>query len=251
MSIKPLSLLAALALTTTAQAQLESIVGPQLAAVGTPIQVVVTNDSGSFGFITGFYSVFDSAGNMVYLNPPWPSPIPDGQSYRQVWRQTDGFGNPVGAGVYRIDVDVPDPATGGIIIESHTVTINGSAPSVAPLDVPRIGKTRPYTLHAPGYGGATYVLFASGSSTTGIPTCGGLFPLDGDALFLASLQYTSIFQNFLGTLSAAGTSSSPMLALPPDPSLSGLPYELAFVVFDPTQSCNIVDISSAEALYIR
>jgi hypothetical protein len=249
--MNPIKLIACLLVAATANAQVQSIAGPQQAGLGHQVVVTISNDDTIDAWIDGQYTVTDQLGNVVYTNPAWGSSVSPGTVYFAPWNQVDDFGNPVREGTYRIDVDVPDPWTGLVSIESHTVVVSGKNPSIAPRGVPRIGLARGYQLTATQFPLKQYVMLASLSTTVGIGTCAGTLPLDADPLFMMSLTAPgSTFAGFTGTLDIFGKSISPTLSLPNDPTLVGLPYHLAFVTLDPTSPCPFSSISSVESLVI-
>lgn len=103
-----------------------------------------------------------------------------------------------------------------------TLTATGSA---AP------GTTLGLGLSAPAFPGTAYLMGASGSAATGIPTPYGLVPLDLDPLLMAVDQLPQVFMGFTGTLDGAGQ-AAPAVAVPAVPGLSGLELFLAGVLVD-------------------
>ena len=82
--------------------------------------------------------------------------------------------------------------------------------------------------------GAPYAAAVGLSGTVpGLPIGDCALPLNLDAAALLSLQGGPAFVGFSGVLDGAGLAAG-SLALPPNPSLSGLEADLAFLTFDPS-----------------
>jgi hypothetical protein len=230
-------------LAAPALSQVSSIVGPQVAPLGgCPIAISISNDTTSTVW-TGIcpYTVKDGVGNVVYtpICIAIALQIVPGGTFTANWPQIDNNGSQVLAGLYQIEVSVP-----GVGIQKHPVVIGGTDAGVAPLGVPKIGTTRKYRLCAPLDGGFNYLLLGSGSTTSGIPTCGGLFPLDPDAIMNIAVSDPTIFINLFGTLASDGSSSDPALAIPLQPHLIGVNIFWAFLVIDFNAPCPFPRISS-------
>jgi hypothetical protein len=98
-----------------------------------------------------------------------------------------------------------------------------------------LGTTQPLTLKAPTRPGDDYIVALSdGTSPTVLP--GGLvIPIDlSSSLFLAGITTPAFFQNFIGTLDAAGNAQAQVL-IPPLPFLSGFVLHFAFAAVAPGQ----------------
>jgi hypothetical protein len=78
-------------------------------------------------------------------------------------------------------------------------------------------------------------------------------PLSADPLLLYSLDgtFASIFQNFAGSLDAQGQSTTPTIAIPNDPTLTGFTLYCAFGVVVPGWLSNVGAISDAEAFTLQ
>jgi hypothetical protein len=189
---------------TGASAQIATAVSPRVAALGQPISVSITNNTGRpISSKPCPFRVYDDTGNSVYA--PWCIftivNIDPGATQVVTWDQIDDvWGWPVSAGTYRMEVDVPG---GGI--DQYLVQLDGTGaavdgPLLTALSPPANGTSASFLLDAPAHPGANYFMSFSGSANTGIPVCGGVMPLDADALFYASLSSPATFQNMLGTL---------------------------------------------------
>ena len=145
-----------------------------------------------------------------------------------------------------IDVDLPGTAT----VQQHWVTIkDGTFATVAPQGVLHTGTDRGFLLESDTDPNELYLMAASLSSTTGVPTCGGTLPLDYDAIMNLSLS-NAAFQGFFGTLDHAGKSLAPSLALPADPNLSGTQLYFAYAVVDMQAACPVRNVSTAQQMTI-
>lgn len=257
-TLRALPFLAALhLLATPARAQLNTTVGPAVVPSGGELVVTFSNDTpGSFGVSLDWIRVSTVGGAVVYedttfeiaaLMGPW--------GYTGfTWDLEDDQGQPVSPGFYRVEVksdfgaastfhviQVADDAAG--LVFEGTPTIHPTFGTSGPSD-------RTFYLQSPNDPGGLYFLFASFSSAIGVPTCGGTFPLDFDALLLDSLTPGAVFTNAFGVLDGQGRSRAPRFPLPPNPSFVGIDLEAAFVVLDVAQACPIVRISNAHAMTI-
>ncbi|QDU65442.1 hypothetical protein [Engelhardtia mirabilis] len=90
------------------------------------------------------------------------------------------------------------------------------------------------TFDAPGYAGVPYAAAASFGTFPGIPISSGVppvpnvVPLNPDGLFNLSLTASGTFVNFFGLIGAGGSAPG-IVIVPPDPTLSGLSFYVAFV----------------------
>jgi len=244
----PTLLLAALA--STAPAQITSTVGPPVAPLGCPIAIALSNDTQAILW-TGVcpYRVLDLQGTVVHTPTciALARQIPVGGTFFTTWNQIDNTGNQVPQGTYVVEVQLP-----GGITARHTINID----SRVRAGVANLGPVRPGTLRqvyacSPQTPGALYYMGASLSSTSGIPTCGGLFPLDPDLLLSFSLQPNPVFVNFAGTLSSSGDTTAPAIAMPAIPALTGLPLSLAFFTFDGSAPCPFTAISAPTSIVVQ
>lgn len=220
----------------SAYPQAATMVGPQVAPIGCPVAVSVSNDGPTGAFTSGcFFNVFDMAGNLVYA-PNCTGAVMEllpGATLYSFWLQDDINGGQVAPGSYKVNVSLPDGAGG----QSHLVTIGGADASVAPIGVPKIGTARSWQVCSPQDGGQIYLMAASGSANVGIPTCGGTFPLDPDPIFEASLSDPTVFINTAGLLDPVGLTLAPVLAIPANPAFIGLDVHFAAMVLDFTSPC--------------
>lgn len=222
----------AAALASLASAQVATVVGPQVAPAGCPVAVSISNDTAADAYTKLCpFRVFDAAtGADVYA--PFCAAIAvtiaPGDTFTTSWDQRDDFGNPVPPGAYVVEVQA---GVGGSL-DLHPITVGGADASVAPLGVPKIGTTRAWQLCAPLDGAQLYLMAASGSSSVGIPTCGGTFPLDVDPILEASLSDPTVFINTFGALDAVGMTSAPSVAIPANPAFAGLSVHFAMMVLD-------------------
>lgn len=206
---------------------------------GCPIPITFENDTG----VPVFHSpcpptVFDGNGVLVFTTTCVQPPIllAPGEVHTTYWTQVDMFGQPVPEGVYFVNGQ-------GYLLTS---TVPAMIWSLGP---PRVGDTRELLLSAPAEPGGLYVVAASATSTLGTALpCGGLFPLDVDALLEVSLTTPSIFQSFVGVLDGDGCSTAPRIAVPAAPALAGIFFVTAFAVLDPLAACPVRTVS--DPLYL-
>ena len=235
------------------QAQVAGTFGPKIAPVGCNIKMSITNDTGAtIGTGPCYYTVHDATGNAVYAPFICPFiwiPIGPGQTLTKEWPQVTNNGNHVPPGQYIVTLTLPSGAgqvTGPLSIVPQTPTSAG----ITPASVFRSGMTRHLDLWAPAGANHPYLVLASATATTGVPTCAGIFPLDYDFLFAMSLSYnTGVFQNTYNLMSGFGTSLLPAIAIPAN--VSGISFNVAFVTIDPTQGCGISTMSAAEQIMIQ
>ncbi len=243
-----LALLAAPALAQITTGDVQSIVGPPQAPIGCPVSISISNDSNQ-GFWMGVCPWQVLKGSTPVFSPiciQIAKLLSPGETFSTEWHQNDDFGNPVPPGKYTVRVFLP---TG--IQQDHLVQIGGTDAGMAALGIPKIGTTRNYQLCSPLDPNGFYLVLASGSNTTGIPTCGGTVPLDADDILLTSVSDPTIFQNSFGNLDGNGRSDAMALAIPPLPSLVGLDLVFAFIVIDFTDPfCGIRRISAPLKLQI-
>jgi hypothetical protein len=154
-----------------------------------------------------------------------------GASYATYWDQRDGSGQQVAPGQYYVD-GVP------VIVDASLLT------ALTPFGDPRVGASRAIELASPTTPGGLYVLAASTSTALGVPLgCGLTFPLDYDALFQLTLTNPGVFANFIGVLDGQGYSTAPRIAVPSQPSLAGIGFDLAFAVLDGAAPCGVAVVS--------
>ena len=97
-----------------------------------------------------------------------------------------------------------------------------SVPTLAKSGTDRIGTITSLTYTSAGDAGAGYLLALALGATPGIPVgCGRTLPLNGDALFLASVQPGSPILNGIGTLPGSAQVAA-QLVIPPIAALAGL-----------------------------
>lgn len=230
----------------TSWAQVASVVGPDEAPVGCPIQINISNDT-SVDVGTGVcpFLVLDASQSVIYdpICIQILANIDPGGTFNTEWPQIDDTGNQVAPGLYVVRVFEPDGDT-----TDHPIAIGDFAAGVAPLGVARVGTTRNYRLCAPDDGNGSYLMAAAFTNNVGIATCGGTLPLDMDGLFVLSQTAPATFQNFSGLLDPAGESSAPAIAIPPLPGLAGTSFLLAFGVLDPSDPTCVVETISSNLL---
>jgi hypothetical protein len=224
--------------------QVATTVGPSPAPIGCPIAISVANDTNAAIFLPNPcpFQVRNAAGAVIYspfciqiivnVNP--------GAVFTAYWNQVDNNGSQVPAGTYFVDVTMP----GGMSTTSITIDATEDA-GLAPLGPNRIGTTRNLYFCAPQDGGAPYGAAASGFPVSGgIPTCGGVVPLEFDALLQLSLGPNPFFLNFIGGLSNTGSTTAPAIAVPFIPGIVGASFVVAFITIDTIAPCNVRSISA-------
>lgn len=236
-----------------ANSQIAGSMGPTVAPVGCPIKMSITNDTAAtIGTGACYYSVYDAVTGAPVYAPficifIW-LPIGPGQTLTTDWPQITTSGAAVPPGQYTVNISLPS----GAGTYSSSLTIVPATPSsaaIATLGAFRSGKTRHFDLWAPSAANHPYLVLASASVATGVPTCAGLFPLDYDFLLVMSLNYnTGVFQNTYNSLDAFGSSQLPAIAIPA--GVSGVSFNVAFVTIDPTQPCGLSTMSAAEPITI-
>lgn len=251
-----IALCAVLALTATdAIAQLRVVVGPERVPLGGQLSITFSNDTNLFqGTSATWLVVRNQSGQTVYSDTNFEISVTTGPWGWSTfyWNLVDDQGQPLPPGRYTAEtkVDFGAPSSfhdffiggdAGLVFEG-TASINGPFPGTP--------SQRNFYLQAPSAPGATYVLLASATSTSGTPTCAGTLPLDFDQLLLQSLAPDGVFTSSVGTLNGLGRSKVPRFPLPPVPSLIGIQLEAAFIVLDPLQPCAITHISNAHGLEI-
>jgi hypothetical protein len=249
------ALLLALSSTTAAQTPgaMNSTVGPAIVPSGVPISITISNDTpGRAGTTPCPFEVFDAGMNPVYSPNCTPGSITMGPYGWQTlyWDQRDQGGAQVPDGLYQVRVDF-DTGTSNW----HQVQIGGSAPGLVLEGTATIGQAlggqpRNFYLTAPADAGYSFLLLGSFTTTFGVPTCAGNFPLDADALMLRTIVPNTIFMGSLGTIGSGGTTKTPTFPVPADPALLGTNLAAAYAVFDPTQACVIRSISNAHQMTI-
>jgi hypothetical protein len=210
--------------------------------VGCPVPFVLANDTdGDLWYTPCPPYVIDANGNEVFT--PFCLQIakllPPGEVYVSYWNQQDNNGQQVAPGNY--------------IVGGRKVEVSASAETALTAHgSPRIGLSRAIELCSPQDPLAFYALAASGSSAVGIPlSCGLTFPLDFDALLLESISNPNVFPSFIGVLDQDGRTTDPRIAVPFQPSLVGIQFEVAFAVFDPNAACGVAHVSGTLPLAIQ
>ena len=210
--------------------------------LGCPVPSVLANDTGGNLWYTPCPPwVTDANGNAVYT--PFCLQIvqllaPD-EVVVSYWNQQDDNGQQVPPGKY--------------IVNGRKVEISASAETALTAHgSPRIGLSRAIELCSPQDPLAFYALAAAGSSAVGIPLgCGLMFPLDLDALLLQSVSNPNVFPSFIGVLDQDGRTTDPRISVPFQPSLVGIQFDVAFVVFDPNAACGVARVSGTLPLAIK
>lgn len=241
------TLVAVLVVTAAAASQVGVTVGPSPAPLGSQIAISVANDTNSAIFLSNPcpYQVKNAAGAVIY------SPfciqiivnVNAGAVFTTYWPQIDNSNIQVAPGTYFVDVFFPGgTSTTSIVIDN--VTQAGAA---------QLGPTRPgtnrhlYLTSKPtnGDGGYMYLMAASGLPVSGgIPTCGGVVPLENDAILQLSLMPNPYLLGFSGSLGNTATSTTPSINVPNVPGLSGAVFTVAWVVLDPSAPCIVRRISA-------
>ncbi len=232
-------------LAAAATAQVSATVAPQQAPVGNPIAVTIANDTAATIF-TGVcpFTVRTQGGTPVYT--PFciaiVVPVNPGTVFTTYWNQVNDANQQVPAGIYLVDVLVPG---GGLTTVSVTIT-NGVGATIAPLGPIRIGTTRQLDFESPADANRPYVAAASFPPLAGgIVTCGGLIPLQLDAVFTLSTSPNPIFLNFSGNLNGVGATQSPTVVTPNLPQIVGTALIIDYVVLDLSAPCVVRRIAQA------
>jgi len=241
------SLIAVLVFTAAAASQIGVTVGPSPAPIGSQIAISVANDTNGAIFLSNPcpYQVRNSVGQVIY------SPfciqiivnVNAGAVFTTYWPQIDNSNTQVAPGTYFVDVFYPGGTSSNSIVIDN-VTQAGAA---------QLGPTRPGTNRhlyltskpANADGGYAYLMAASGLPLSGgIPTCGGVVPLENDAILQLSLMPNPFLLGFSGSLSNTATSTAPSINVPNAPGLTGVVFTVAFVVLDPSAPCIVRRISA-------
>ena len=259
LNLRPIVIIVVVATAATvARAQVATTVAPQIVPVGCSMMIGISNDTAtSFPVATAMIPVmvFDAAGNQVAFFTSVTQEIvplaPGGSRVLYQWAPNDAFGNALPFGNYTMDIDLYGN------IETHAFSIADIDASLGSIGVHRRGTTRRLYLCSPQDPGGIYFLAASFSASNGIPTCGGVFPLDNDPLFMLSrTQGNGVFLDTVGLLDPAmtsvpGTTTIPAIAIPDAPFVTGIAFAMAFAVVDPTATCSVVRISVPEIITIQ
>lgn len=226
-----------IAAPAAAQLQVHVTVGPDPAPLTAPVSVTVSNDMFGFISVTGCpLSIFDADMNHVADVDSGCGGVVDIGPYGWrtfQWNQRDESGQQVPAGDYyaRVEHDFQSPTFHPFSIDAgvlRNLVLEGTPATKDPLN----NEHRHFYLSAPQDGGFFYWLMASLTAGTGLPTCGGTFPLDDDLLLqLSAPPNKALLQNF-GMLSPAGSTKAPRIPIPDDPDLIGLELFAAFLVVD-------------------
>jgi len=237
------------ALAAAAPAQVASTVGPPVAPLGCNVAIAFSNDTQAVLW-TGIcpYVVKDTQGRIVFtpICPAIARQVPPGSTFHTFWEQTDNNGTQVPPGTYVVEVTLP-----GGTVNSHTINIDTRVTGgVVNLGAIRPGTARQIYACSPQQTNALFYLGASFSANRGIPTCGGLFPLDPDLLLGFSLALNPVFLDFRGTF-VQGATTDPTILLPAIPTLTGLPMSLAFFTFDPSPPCPFTSTSAPTSIVVQ
>jgi hypothetical protein len=226
--------------------QVTATVGPSPAPIGCAIAITVANDTASPITYNDpcTFQVRDSLGVVIFtpLCIQVITTVNPGGLLLSFWPQVDNLGTQVVPGTYFVDVFFPGGSTSTtpVVVDSSTV---GAIAEIGPT---RIGSTRNLYLCSLNDQGLPYFMAASGPPVSGgIPTCGGLVPLEFDALLQLSINPNPFFLNFTGNMSSSSMTMDPQIAVPNAPALIGMSFTLAFVVLDFTApNCVVRTISS-------
>ena len=97
-----------------------------------------------------------------------------------------------------------------------------SAPTLSKSGTDRLGTLTSLTYTSPGDSGSPYLVCIALGTSPGLPVgCGRTLPLNGDALFIASLQPGSPILNGIGVLPGSAQVVA-QLFIPPIPVLAGI-----------------------------
>ena len=107
----------------------------------------------------------------------------------------------------------------------------------------KIGTTATFTMTAPNDKGLPYFIGAAFGTRPGQKVGTRTFPLNGDALFTASVLLPGIFKGNLGTLDARGRAVM-TFPIPPWPSLAGLKFYFAGFTVDQAYPLGVKSISN-------
>lgn len=124
---------------------------------------------------------------------------------------------------------------------------------IIPSDpTPAPGSSVSFCLQSPSDPGAAYIMAASGGEGA-IPLDSRVVGLLQDPILGGSLDplYQDVFQGFVGTLDAAGSSTAPTLAIPQIPLCSCLVMRFAFVTLDPAWPSAVHTVSPTLELSIQ
>ena len=228
------------------QGQVGIFVGPKVAPVGCTVKIKIFNDTDEVLMAPYCgYQVLDAAGELLSIPCDdfyfWILP---GASFTLEWGTVG-----VSPGTYQIDVlhELPSLTT------TTFVTLDPSVDAaMVPLGSSKIGEKLQCALCAPSAANQTYFVAVSAGTSTGIPTCAGIFPLDPDGLLAASISASNpFFQGFTGMLDNWGDSSAPTMEIPDDPGLAGITFFAAFATVDPAAPCVVTTISDAVPMTIE
>ncbi len=241
-----LTVLSSLALAAPAAAQVVSTVGPEVAPLGSPITITISND-GAVPVYSGLCPFFvdDGSEDGVPVFAPVcvkvAQEIAPGETLTAIWDQTDAHGMQVSTGLYYVVVQLPDGSE-----EVTPIVIDaGADAAISILGTPATGATRELLLSAPQQPNLPYRLAASfaGEAPT-LASCAGTIPLAADALLALTLPAGGgILLNSTGLLSSTGLGFDAKLALPDEPVLAGVAIRLGFVVVDNSLACSLAAVS--------
>lgn len=123
-----------------------------------------------------------------------------------------------------------------------------SVPTLSKSGTDQIGTITSLTYTSPGDAGSGYLLALALGTAPGIPVgCGRTLPLNGDALFLASVQPGSPILNGIGALSASAQASA-QLVIPPIGALVGLTVHVGGVTTDDNFPLSVKKFSAPVAI---
>lgn len=246
----------AFALSPSASAQLNTTVGPSTVPLGGELSITFSNDTPfANGVSMDWLRVRDANNVVVYSDTNFELAATMGPWgwIGFTWNLVGDNGQPVPAGTYRAEVK----SDFGFASTFHRFSIVDGAAGLVFEGTPVLygpfgvgSSERNFYLQSPNDPGAFYFLLGSFTSTVGIPTCNGTFPLDLDALLTQTLTPGAVFTNSLGTLNGQGRSRAPRFPIPQNPSFIGIDVEAAFVVLDVLAPCPVVRISNVHSMTI-
>lgn len=248
--MKLTTITAAVLLASPVLAQVGITVGPELAPLGSPIAVTLSNDSGGPAWHGICPFRVESMTNDVVYSPLCPAIaayLGDGEVFTAWWPQTDNSGLQVAPGTYNL---IASTLEGDEV--SFPIQVGGAKASLAILGTPAVGSSRHLYLTAPTDPGMSYVAAASFGTTPGMQTCAGVLPLNPDNLWTLSLSGSKHFTGISGVLDGNGISTMPVLNIPNRPSLVGLEFHMAYHTLNGVNSgCTLGSVSAPLDLMIQ
>lgn len=221
-------------------------------------QLIITAKNVSAFPVTGSYpndlNIYGIDGSLVYAGiycDVRPVTIAPRETFSFPWDGVDLNGNLAPPGVYLVEMDVVTtfgPAK--YSLGFFTFADDAGPPMALSLEGSAdLGTTRRIFLQSPqdaGFGWAFAIAFGR---NVGTQTCGGIVPLDFDSLLQYCMRTCNTLvcplEGVLDFRGSCGLGLGPILTVPNDPALAGIPVYAAFVVMDYEQPCPVRRISAA------